>query len=149
MAGVRHPIDLPEGYHTTARGQSCTRSGRGRVEGCPRAAARSGCARSTRCRTSPVWAGVARDQTRQFRKWTSLAEFGLHLVGADADHYNPKRVTASSLKCRSVSPWQHAPWPPHPRLGSDQTSLSSRRSLVAGAVAARGFIMPIFSMVQL
>jgi len=22
---VRHPVDLPEGYHATARGQSCTR----------------------------------------------------------------------------------------------------------------------------
>ena len=22
---MRHPVDLPEGYHATARGQSCTR----------------------------------------------------------------------------------------------------------------------------
>ena len=42
-----HPDDLPEGYHTAARGQSVTRPGGGGVEGCPRAPVRSGCARST------------------------------------------------------------------------------------------------------
>jgi len=47
MAGVRHPVGLPAGYHTTARGQSCTTSAGGCVEGCPRAAARSGCTRPT------------------------------------------------------------------------------------------------------
>ncbi len=47
MDGVRHPIDLPEGYHTESRGQSFASSGGGCVEGCPRAAARSGVARPT------------------------------------------------------------------------------------------------------
>jgi hypothetical protein len=45
--GACHPDDLPEGYHTAARGQSPARSGAVCVEGCPRASARSGCARST------------------------------------------------------------------------------------------------------
>ena len=54
---VWHPDDLPEGYHTPARGQSCTRLAAGCVEGCPRTGARSGCARSTGCHTSrgAVW----------------------------------------------------------------------------------------------
>ena len=50
--GVWHPIDLPEGYHTAARGQSFAMSAADCVEVCPRAAARSGCARSTGCHTS-------------------------------------------------------------------------------------------------
>ena len=57
VTAARRPVDLPEGYHTTARGPSCTRYGDRCVEDCPRAAARSGDARSTGCRTSPgVWA---------------------------------------------------------------------------------------------
>ena len=57
MAGAWHPVDLPEGYHTPSRGQSCTSPAAGCVEGCPRAGARSGCARSTGCHASPgaVW----------------------------------------------------------------------------------------------
>jgi len=47
MGGACHPDDLPEGYHTDARGRSLTTSASGRVEGRPRASARSGCARST------------------------------------------------------------------------------------------------------
>jgi len=47
MAGVWHPVDLPEGYRTASRGQSCMTLAGGCVEGCPRAAARSGVARST------------------------------------------------------------------------------------------------------
>ena len=35
MAGARNPVDLPKGYHTPARGQSCTRSAAGSVEGLP------------------------------------------------------------------------------------------------------------------
>ncbi len=62
MAGARNPVDLPKGYHTPARGQSCTRSAAGSVEGCPRAGARSGCARSTGCRTSPVRFGGANSE---------------------------------------------------------------------------------------
>lgn len=53
MAGVWHSPTSPRGYHTTARGQSCTRHSAVCVEGCPRAVARSGVARSTRCHTSP------------------------------------------------------------------------------------------------
>ena len=37
---VWHPVDLPEGYHTTTRGQSFTMLAGGCVEGCPRVAAR-------------------------------------------------------------------------------------------------------------
>ena len=33
--GACHPDDLPEGYHTPARGQSFARSAGGGVEGCP------------------------------------------------------------------------------------------------------------------
>ena len=35
MAGARHPVDLPEGYHTPARGQSFTTPAAGCVEGWP------------------------------------------------------------------------------------------------------------------
>ena len=45
--GPRHPVNLPEGYHTAPRGQSPASSGPVCVEGCPRASARSGCARLT------------------------------------------------------------------------------------------------------
>src|SRR3954464_5010961 len=38
--GSCHPDDLPEGYHTAARGQSMDEAGGGGVEGCPRATAR-------------------------------------------------------------------------------------------------------------
>jgi len=55
--GCGIPSTSPRGYHTTARGQSCTTSAGGCVKGCPRAVARSGVARSTGCHTSPgaVW----------------------------------------------------------------------------------------------
>ena len=58
QAGLRdgrvwHPVDLPEGYHTSSRGQSWASGGGGCVEGCPRDAAWSGVARSTGCHTSP------------------------------------------------------------------------------------------------
>ena len=62
MAGARNPVDLPKGYHTPARGQSCTRSGRRFRRGLPRAGARSGCALSTGCRTSPVRFGGANSE---------------------------------------------------------------------------------------
>ena len=45
--GACHPDDLPEGYHADARGQSLRGVGRGCVEGCPRASAWLGVARST------------------------------------------------------------------------------------------------------
>ena len=35
MAGARNPVDLPKGYHTPARGQSCTRIGRRFRRGLP------------------------------------------------------------------------------------------------------------------
>ena len=55
--GCGIPSTSPRGCPTTARGQSCTTSAGGCVEGCPRAVARSGVARSTGCHTSPgaVW----------------------------------------------------------------------------------------------
>ena len=42
MVGCGIPSTSPRGYHTSARGQSFTTSAAGCVEGCPRAAARSG-----------------------------------------------------------------------------------------------------------
>jgi hypothetical protein len=51
---VWHLIDLPEGYHTPARGQSQTNAGTDSIEGCPRAGVWSGCARSTGCHTAPA-----------------------------------------------------------------------------------------------
>jgi hypothetical protein len=45
-----HPADLPEGYHAATRGRCWRRSAGGGVEGRPRAAARSGCARTLLCR---------------------------------------------------------------------------------------------------
>src|SRR4051794_21572907 len=39
--GTCHPDDLPEGYHTAARGQSIARPAAVGVEGCPRTSARS------------------------------------------------------------------------------------------------------------
>src|SRR5689334_13855094 len=53
MARAQHPADLPEGYHPPSQWQSWASPAGGGVEGCPRAVARSGCARSTGCRASP------------------------------------------------------------------------------------------------
>ena len=50
---MRHLADLPKGYPTSTRGQSCTSYRHVCVEGCPRAAARSGDARSTRMPHEP------------------------------------------------------------------------------------------------
>lgn len=53
LAGLRdggpcHPIGLPEGYRTAARGQQLRMVGRRCASrGCPRTTARSGCARPT------------------------------------------------------------------------------------------------------
>ena len=56
---MRHPVDLPRGLPRDDPGAELHEARRGSVEGCPRAAAWSGCARSTGCRTSPV---VGQDQ---------------------------------------------------------------------------------------
>ncbi len=64
MAGCGIPSTSPRGYHTTSRGQSCTTSAGGCVEGCPRAAARSGVARSTGCHTRPSVVGRSKPGAR-------------------------------------------------------------------------------------
>ncbi len=63
--GVRHPVDLPEGYHPAAQEAELYDVTAGCVEGCPRAAARSGDARSTGCRTSPGVVRRARADQRE------------------------------------------------------------------------------------
>jgi hypothetical protein len=50
---VRHPVDLPPGLPHGDPGTELTEVAAGRIEGCPRIAARSGSARSTGCPTNP------------------------------------------------------------------------------------------------
>ena len=75
---VWHPIDLPQGYHTTARGQSYPKIAAGRVEGCPRAAVWSGYARSTGCHTAPSvqdqWCGQTKIRPSPGRQTSGRGE---------------------------------------------------------------------------
>ncbi|MCA1695947.1 MAG: hypothetical protein LC749_15155, partial [Actinobacteria bacterium] len=51
---VGHPVDLPPGLPRGDPGTELTEVAAGRIEGCPRIAARSGSARSTGCPTTPA-----------------------------------------------------------------------------------------------
>ena len=90
---MRHPDDLPEGYHTPARGQSCTKSTAGCVEGCPRAVARSGCAKSTPC---PREAQRVQDRgPGEHQKGTTRPGTGLTAPGDTGRHGDQRERTAA------------------------------------------------------
>ncbi len=79
MAGCGIPPTSPKGYHTAARGQSCTRYVRVWVEGCPRAAARSGCACRRDTARAPACAGRmyrSADRARDQRRHHVMYELG-------------------------------------------------------------------------
>jgi hypothetical protein len=97
---VRHPADLPEGYHTAPQGQSWTRPAGCCVEGCPRGAAWSGCARSTGCRTSP---------SVQDHRWARSSR----RPGGHACH--PARLSVTDDSSRGHVSARHVALAPSPR----------------------------------
>jgi len=111
---VWHPDDLPEGYHTTSRGRSRTTSAGGCVEGRPRAAARSGVARSTGChmntgheygRTESRSARTDPERRGHPRKPRSCLTSVFELIGWSTSSLSGRlsRLLAPSVNCWKTS----------------------------------------------
>lgn len=86
---MRHPVDVPEGHHTASRAHAWQRAVAVGQAGCARDTVRSGCARSTGCRTSPEWVQDQRSGRSSF-------------VRQDAHRQRGTATITDQRSCRSV-----------------------------------------------
>ena len=85
---ARHPADLPQGLPHASPGAEPRDARNGLVEGCPRAAARSGSARPTGCPTTSS-VKIVGDYSELMTVWT--------LYGHKTHPDNPKRPQTTSV----------------------------------------------------